>query len=226
MHLKGNLVYFNRKYQKIIQFARKIEEKRLMTKIFYVLRLNAKGKKREIFVFMRKYVRNWRKFIQKRNKMLTNCYVMSEKVLGKLEKRVFSMWRKVFTKKKLMKKLFRAKLHNTLKQIWKKYVKSTVKKSKILKTLQLLSNKKAKNTKKSCVSIWQRRVFRIKSQEIKTKADFFEEKIRELMKQIINQSQELARERQESNDREIKLKNMLNAHVNRLYEELLQDKTS
>ncbi|OMJ72640.1 hypothetical protein SteCoe_28865 [Stentor coeruleus] len=220
MHLKGKMGCFNTKYQKMCSFAWKMKEKHLMTKIIYVLRLNAKGKKRGVFVFMRKYVRGWRKFVQKRNKILTNCYVLSEKVLGKLEKRVFGMWRRVLNKKKLLKKVFRIKTNHDLKKAWRKYIKSTERKSKILKTLQFLLSKKGKTMKKSCVSIWRSSIFIKKNQETKFKADFFEEKIRELMKQIVIQSQELAREKQESNDRETKMKNMLNAHADKLYQEL------
>ena len=115
----------------------------------------------------------------------------------------------VFAKKKLYFCLFitSAKqhiFHNTFKQ---NHLKKLLKISKT-------------TTKRLFLIAWYKRSKDIKIQKFFKKQEFYEQKIKDLMKQLIIQNQELAKEKQTSLEREIRMKSLLSDHANRLYEDL------
>lgn len=178
------------------KYAFKIKAKMTKLKIFTAWK-NVKPKKNKFKpVFAKKIFICWKKMIQDKKKIYANVWKGREIFIARMEKKFFSLWKTKHLRLKKIKKLI-----NSLNT----------------KTKLLYFNKQ----KKSAVfKAWSRLGVCDKINKLVNEKKLYQDKIQELMKQLLYQSQELAKERQLSYDREMKMKSLLNDHASRLYEEL------
>lgn len=181
-------------------------------------------KKKGKYLFMRKFVDVWKGLKAKKEKIYIGISKVQEKTLEKVQKTLFGAWKLAFSRIKKLKKLQKIAEKILLKKSFFSIYKTT-QKSKFTQKLQLeklefLTKPNQKYLKSKFFLSW--RLFQSceSNSKLQKVQQNYEEKLTQLMKQLLLQSQELAKERQQSLDRDLEMKDLLNTHATQLYSHL------
>ena len=200
-------------------------ERYRIIKVFMAWRNAGRGREREggrvRTVFVRKMIRGWRKVVEKRKRLYACSWKVQEKGVGGIERQYFREWKAKFGRVRKLKNVFRhlktKLLKNSLDRIANYSNQRCFCYKLSFQKLQALISSRMKLVKSKIFHRWSVSITREACKSLKLE---YESTIHKLMKQILTQSQDLARERQVNSERELQMKSLLTEHAQQLYSNL------
>lgn len=216
--------------KKTLEFCFRLREKHLKFKCFYGIKKNSRQKINFKPVFIRKFLLKWKKYLKFVKQTYAGTYTIQEKQCTRIERCMLGMWRKRYLRVKKIKAFLNARNTKILKKNYE-VLKNLAKSRGIYKKyLKFFIKTQEKSLKNQGFNIWYRLIQRKKSfiqqkqvKEANESCILYEEKVKNLEKQLLILSQDLAAERALGLSRDSELKYLLKLHADELYKSLCEN---
>lgn len=211
-----------KKNKKILEYCWKNREKFVKRMCFYGIKRNQQERKSFKPVFIKKFLKVWKKFVRVVKQGYAGTYIIQEKQCTRIEKHMLGVWKKKFEQKRkinsfIMKKnsKLQRKYYQSLKNISQSH-----KKSKTI--IKICFTNKLKSLKSQYFWNWFKNTQKTKNFFLKSQFSNYEQKINTLESQLLSTFQDLANERKLSSSRDTELKSLLKLHADTLYKSLCE----
>lgn len=224
---KNSILKFLRLRKNFLRIVKNEKEKRIKTKIFMALRCFSKTKVNFSYIFLKKFLINWKKFAVTLKKSYKVSYIIQEKSFEKYEKKFFTLWRKSFLIQRKLSQFTSHNLKKRLKSLFSNLKQSTLISTNKRKSLNRLLTKSRRSNLHLSFSKWSHNSSKLhqislKSQlQILSKSNFQQsQQIKHLQSQltILNESLQQTFDFNSTSKTEISI--LLSKHAEDLYRSL------
>ena len=169
-------------------------------------------------------MRIWKRITNNKKNIYAKSWKIRENYLMVLEKNMFIKWKSEHNRRTKIRKFFNM-INRKIKGKFFSFLCKTTKNQIFhevlrLKSIKSLINSYQKSLKSSSFHMWSKFSQSQKILSLQSTKALYENKITELLKQMLLQRQEFIKEREHNSEREDQIKSLLNDHATKLYKDL------